>query len=90
MAREYFIALDESGYRLFDSKPRLVRVVANPCHWEWRDSERGRGLALIPVYGRPSHTMFRDIKMNSYIKLIDFGRDDVFTKLELRDSLEDV
>lgn len=32
----------------------------------------------------------RGHKTNSYIKMIDFGRDDVSNKLELRDSLIDV
>lgn len=45
---------------------------------------------MISVGGRPSHTIFKNIKMNSYIKMIDFGRGDVFTKLKLVDGIMDV
>ena len=38
----------------------------------------------MSVGGRPSHMIFVDIKM------IDFGRGDVFTKLELGDGIMDV
>jgi len=32
-------------------------------------------------YGHPQKVMFRELKMNSYIKLIDFGEDGLFYPL---------
>ena len=40
--------------------------------------------SVMSVGSRLSHTIFGDIKM------IDFGMDDVFTKLELRDGIMNV
>ena len=75
MIREYFIAHDEHGFYLFDSKPHLQRVVLNPVHWEWVDEERKRGLFI--GMGNCLKN-FREIPINSYIKLIDFGEDTIF------------
>jgi hypothetical protein len=81
MAKEYFLAHNELGYWLFDSKPHLERQVTRPCHWEWRDSKLGRGLALMGGGGNYGMPFFRDVQINSYIKLIDFGEDGLFSPL---------
>jgi hypothetical protein len=38
MAKEYFLALDERGLRLFDSKPHLECEESRPIHWQWIDN----------------------------------------------------
>lgn len=79
MAKEYFLALDQRGLRLFDSKPHLKREESRPIHWQWIDNEGGNGIGV--GYGVPQKVMFRELKMNSYIKLIYFGEDGLFYPL---------
>ena len=81
MAKEYFLALDERGLRLFDSKPHLEREESRPIHWQWVDNDGGSGISVGMGYGHPQKVMFRELKMNSYIKLIDFGEDGLFYPL---------
>lgn len=71
MVKEYFLARDEKGLSLFDEKPHLERFISILCHYEWRD---GHGCFGVPIgVGRNAgKTMFGDIKVNSYIKLISF------------------
>lgn len=83
MAREYFIACDEDGLHLFGSKPHLERKVLRPIHWHWVDEEGKCGLPVGiggPVNNRATKGV-RDVPFNSYIKLIDFGEDVVFSPL---------
>jgi hypothetical protein len=83
MAQEYFIACDEDGLHLFGSKPHLERKVARPIHWHWVDEEGKYGWPIgIGGPGNFSITKkIRNIPFNSYIKLIDFGEDVVFSPL---------
>ena len=81
MAKEYFLACDERGLHLFDSKPHLEREESRPIHWQWVDNEGGCGTPVGIGYGHQQKIMFSELKMNSYIKLISFGEDGLFCPL---------
>jgi hypothetical protein len=79
MAQEYFLARDENGLHLFGNKPRLRRKTVSPIHWEWIDEEGRHG---FPIMNCDDYTNnIRQVPLNSYIKLIDFGEDIVFSPL---------
>jgi len=78
-AREYFLARDESGLHLFGNKPKLRRKIVNPIHWEWVDGEGRYGWPIMNCGGYTNN--IRQVPFNSYIKLIDFGEDTVFSPL---------
>ena len=78
MAKEYFLARDENGLHLFGSKPYLRRNPTNYTHWEWVDEEKRRGW---PIMERAYLNNIRPVQFNSYIKLIDFGEDAIFSPL---------
>jgi len=78
MAKEYFLARDEMGLHLFGSKPYLRRTPANYIHWEWVDGEGRHGW---PIVEREYPNNIRPVQFNSYIKLIDFEEDGLFSPL---------